>query len=334
MDLLLNSDEQGVVDATASYLAESMPVARLHKENAAGLLPEQRSALAELGWFGLPIDATAGGHGMTVVEEMLVMHEAGRYLAPVETLAICLATRVAAAANKRELVDSLVAGEVSVAIAPGAGTETRIRVLGAARPALLLRFDGDEARLEALTPESMKLVPCLDKSTPMAWVSRGDRETVATAPAEPVLRDARLLSAAMQVGAAEAVTDMIVEYARIRETFGRPIGSYQAVRHPCADMAVRAHVARAQLYLAAVCVRDGRPDAELQVNAAKLMSDHAAIENTEANIQLHGGIAVTDEHDAHLFLKRANTLWRCFGHCSLLKDILAAQPLNEDCAAA
>jgi alkylation response protein AidB-like acyl-CoA dehydrogenase len=333
MDLLLNSDEQGVVDATAGFLADAMPVARLHKEGSAGLSEEQRRSLAQLGWFGLSIDAGDGGHGMTIIEEMLVMREAGRFLAPVEALAICLAARVAAQASCRDVVEGLVSGETSVAIAPGSVVGNRMRMLGTTDANLVLRFDGMYARLEIGDNETGEVVPCLDKATPMAWAPIAGRKMLACVDAAPVLRDARLLSAAMQVGIAEAVTHMIVEYARIRETFGRPIGSYQAVRHPCAEMVTRAHVARAQLYFAAVCVRDKRVDSELQANAAKVLADCAAVENTDANIQLHGGIAVTDEHDAHLYMKRANLLLRCFGHKSVLREILGSDSGVEASAA-
>jgi alkylation response protein AidB-like acyl-CoA dehydrogenase len=130
--------------------------------------------------------------------------------------------------------------------------------------------------------------------------------------------------AAMQLGVSEAVRDMIVEYAKVRETFGRPIGSYQAVRHPCAEMALRCEASRAQLFVAAISLRDGLADAALQINAAKLIANDAAIKNVGTNLQLHGGIGTTDEHDAHLFLKRAHMTARWFGGDKVvLKEILA-----------
>ena len=104
-------------------------------------------------------------------------------------------------------------------------------------------------------------------------------------------------------------------------TKGRALlGAYQAVRHPCADMAVRCEAARAQLYAAAVSRRDGRADAAAQIAAAKLLANAAAVKNADWNIQLHGGIAVTMEHDAHLYMKRANLLSRLFGADRVLLD--------------
>ena len=117
-----------------------------------------------------------------------------------------------------------------------------------------------------------------------------------------------LHAAALSVGLAETARDMIVEYAKVRHTFGRPIGAYQAVRHPCADMAVRCVEAKAQLYAAAVAWADGREDADVQVYSARVLADHAALKNADDNIQLHGGIGVTDEFDAHYLIKRANVM--------------------------
>ena len=99
----------------------------------------------------------------------------------------------------------------------------------------------------------------------------------------------------------------------MRETFGKKIGSWQAVRHPCADMAVRLEAARSQLWFAAAAMKEGRADAAVHLDAAKLLANQAAMANADSNMQLHGGIGVTDEHSAHLFLKHALVLSKMFG---------------------
>jgi alkylation response protein AidB-like acyl-CoA dehydrogenase len=129
----------------------------------------------------------------------------------------------------------------------------------------------------------------------------------------------------MLVGMGEAALDLIVEYAKVRETFGRPIGTYQAVRHTCADMAVRLEAARAQLWYAATAAKEDRADAPVHIDAAKHLANETAMQCVDANIQLHGGIGVTDEHDAHLLLKHCMLLTRLFGSKrALLKDLLHA----------
>jgi alkylation response protein AidB-like acyl-CoA dehydrogenase len=132
--------------------------------------------------------------------------------------------------------------------------------------------------------------------------------------AEPrIAHLARLGAAAMLVGMAEAALAMICDYAQVRETFGRKIGAWQAVRHPIADMAVRVEAARAQLWFAAAAIKEERDDAPAHLSAAGLLAERAARDNADANIQLHGGIGVTDEHDAHLLLKQALLVSRLFG---------------------
>jgi alkylation response protein AidB-like acyl-CoA dehydrogenase len=130
----------------------------------------------------------------------------------------------------------------------------------------------------------------------------------------------------MQVGIAETALALIVEYAKVRETFGRKIGTYQAVRHACADMALRAEAARCQLWSAAAAVKEERSDAHVHVDAAQHLANRAAVQNADANIQLHGGIGVTTEHPAHVLLKHGLLLTRLFGSKrTLLARLLHAE---------
>jgi alkylation response protein AidB-like acyl-CoA dehydrogenase len=122
-----------------------------------------------------------------------------------------------------------------------------------------------------------------------------------------------VLISAMLVGVAEATRDMGVEYAKQRVQYGKPIGSYQAIKHPCADMATRCEAAVSLLLFAALAVREGRPDAVFQVAAAKRIATQAALENSRANVQIHGGMGYTWEHDAHLYVTRARVLNQVFG---------------------
>jgi alkylation response protein AidB-like acyl-CoA dehydrogenase len=101
---------------------------------------------------------------------------------------------------------------------------------------------------------------------------------------------------------------MAVAYAKVREQFGRPIGSFQAVKHHCANMAIAARSARDQVTFAAIAIDDGREDAALQVECALLTAGEAALENAGKNIQIHGGIGFSDEADPHLILKRTRVL--------------------------
>ena len=147
-----------------------------------------------------------------------------------------------------------------------------------------------------------------------------DLPVAASSSGDHVWQMGQLATAAQLVGIAEAVLDQIVDYAKVRETFGRKIGSWQAVRHPCADMAVRLEAARSQLWFAATAMKEGRSDAVVHLDAAKHQANQAAAANADTNIQLHGGIGVTDEHHAHLYMKHALVLAKLFGG---KRDLLA-----------
>jgi alkylation response protein AidB-like acyl-CoA dehydrogenase len=140
-------------------------------------------------------------------------------------------------------------------------------------------------------------------------------------------RDGALLTAALQVGHAAEALDLAVAYAKERQQFGTPIGSFQAVKHMCADMLVRAEVARAAVH-AAACLADAPDVVETEatvvgctldqlldrsVGGAKLLADEAALGNARAAIQVHGGMGFTWEVPLHLHLKRSRLLATTFG---------------------
>jgi alkylation response protein AidB-like acyl-CoA dehydrogenase len=117
-------------------------------------------------------------------------------------------------------------------------------------------------------------------------------------------RAAVALSAEM-CGAAQRVLEITVDYAKMRTTFGKPIGSYQAVKHKCADMLIEIENAKSLTYYAAWAVDEDDPEAVMAVSMAKAAASDAGRKVCAAGIQLHGGIGMTWEHDLHLFLKRA-----------------------------
>jgi alkylation response protein AidB-like acyl-CoA dehydrogenase len=118
---------------------------------------------------------------------------------------------------------------------------------------------------------------------------------------------------------------MSVEYAKVRQQFGKPIGSFQAVKHRCADMAVRAEVARSATTYAAVAVRDAAPDADFQTAVAKVLCGDAYLKNAADNVQNHGGMGFTWECDAHLFVKRSRAFDASVGSRRSQLDALVAQ---------
>jgi alkylation response protein AidB-like acyl-CoA dehydrogenase len=125
---------------------------------------------------------------------------------------------------------------------------------------------------------------------------------------ESELARLRLNAAAALAGIAQTALEMGVAYAGVREQFGRPIGTFQAVKHHCANMVTAARCARDQTNFAAVALDEGRADAQLQIECAFFVAGTAALENAGKNIQIHGGMGFSDEADPHLLLKRAQLL--------------------------
>ena len=140
---------------------------------------------------------------------------------------------------------------------------------------------------------------------------------------ERTLDLARIALAAEQVGAAEMCLDMSVEYANVRQQFGRPIGSFQAIKHKCADMLMMVESARSAAFYASALAGQGEPDLEEAASSAKAFCSDAFFHCAAENIQIHGGIGFTWEHAAHMYFKRAKATEGLFGAPSFHRERFA-----------
>lgn len=303
MYLAPDGHEVEIAEAAGAFVAQALPIARLHTPGSADLAADARARFGEMGWFALAVPESGGGSGLSAVEHALFFREAGRQCAPVDLLAQCLAANLTGDAD-------IVSGKQGVALLVADGATWRL--IGAADSALALQVTRDEAVLYPLAGVTTTARPALDPANSLGVVSTLP-DSVERLAGDHVWQFGQLGAAAMLLGVAEAALDLIVDYAKIRETFGRKIGSWQAVRHPCADLAVRIEAARAQLWYAAAATKEARADAATHLDVAKHLANCAALAATDTTIQLHGGIGVTDEHDAHLLLKHALLLSRLFG---------------------
>jgi alkylation response protein AidB-like acyl-CoA dehydrogenase len=320
MYLVPDGDELEIANAAAVFLADAMTIERLHGTDPADMAPDLRRQLADMGWYGLALSEEAGGSGLTAVEFALFFREVGRQCGPIDVVAQCLAAMTVADDTLRAEFTSGAVG-VALAVTDGDG----LRIFGSKSAAYALLANRNEAKLIALDGVSAENRPSLDPSTSMRLVG-ATATAVASCSGDYVWQMGQLATAAQLVGISEAALEQIVDYAKVRETFGKKIGSWQAVRHPCADMAVRLEAARSQLWFAATALKEGRSDAGAHLDAAKHLANLAAAANTDSNIQLHGGIGVTDEHHAHLYMKHALVLIKLFGaRRDLLGRLLGAQ---------
>lgn len=338
MDLLPTQEQEEIARSTASFLAKELPITRLREllDGPSAIDRAVWARAAALGWFALGLAEDVGGVGYGLAEEVLVFREIGRALAPGPMVATVLAARLAGRAGRSELAASITAGDIVVGLGvprPGAPAEIGDRVSGeldlldGAWADLVLVAAPTGAALIAVSDLlDVEEISCIDEATRLA---RGRAEIVTAAAfapteAEDLYRRGAVLTSAMLVGIAEATRDQATDFAKNRVQFGKPIGSYQAIKHSCVDMAIRSEAAVSQLFFAALAVDTDRPDAAFQASAAKIVASDAARRNTAANVQIHGGMGFTFEQDAHLYAKRAQVLEQVFGptvyHLALTLD--------------
>jgi alkylation response protein AidB-like acyl-CoA dehydrogenase len=296
------TDEQELIrDSIAQLLARALPIERLREHKAAGAASERAiwTELVDIGLFRFGLPEASGGIGYGLPEEVLAARAFGRHCVSLSVLATMLAAHVADAANETRVRDALMDGSERAAFAnPLGGGE--VQLLDATECTWLL-MPGPMLQLGARAQATgSRDARSIDETLLLARV-RVDAVQFMRAD---IAGRASLLLAAYLVGNAQATLDMAVAYAGVREQFGQPIGAFQAIKHSCADMAVRAAGAEAQtFYTAALSASSGGIDAE--VACARWLAREAAIGNAKANIQIHGGMGFTAECDAHLFLKRA-----------------------------
>jgi len=147
---------------------------------------------------------------------------------------------------------------------------------------------------------------------------------------ESTLQIAAVALAAEQVGAAQKCLEMSTEYAKLRVQFGRPIGSFQAIKHKCADMLLEVESAKSAAYYAAWAIADGTDEVPTVASLAKAYCSDAFASAAAENIQIHGGIGFTWEHDAHLYYRRAKSSEQFLGSASLHRDRLAQRLLAAE----
>lgn len=326
MELLPSPEEQEMIDTVDNFLTKKLSISHARERISAGRIAlddAARREVAELGIFSLALPETADGAGCSVVEESLVYVPFGRHLAPLGFLAATVAARLAHSAAATEARDSIASGVTAVGLGVGS-TDTSVdeqvagplQVFDRPESGYVLVVSSDGKRLSLIDAEEVvgDERPCLDATISLTdVVDLSPTDAIVAKADEQLSLVGTLLVTAMMSGVADAARDQAVSYASEREQFGRPIGVNQAIKHPCADMAVRCEAATSLLSFAAVAVRDGRPDAAFQVAAAKHIAGSAARLNARANVQINGGMGYTWEHDAHMLLSRALVLDHCFG---------------------
>jgi alkylation response protein AidB-like acyl-CoA dehydrogenase len=300
----LSDDQRALRDGVRSLLAGAFPMARVRKGFDRAMWDE----LGEAGVFGLLAD------GFGWADAAIVFEELGRAVVPGPLVWGLLA-------HDPDRPPRVTGGVER----PAGGAPVLVEQLDALEVLVVLDADG----VHELEPGALAATPVAWPLDPLSPVSRlpalprGERIGGPDDATQWRLRG-RVLTAAFAVGLAAAGCDLAVAYARERQQFGRPIGAFQAVKHLCAEMAVRAEVARAATHAAAVHLDDpGLGGIERAVSGAKLLAGEAAVANGRGATQVHGGMGFTWEVDVHLYLKRAWLLDTVFGSADLHADVVA-----------
>lgn len=338
MDLLPAPEQEEIVATVRDQLDRQFALNDLATHDGDDLVVDRDlwRRCAGLGWFGLGLEEDLGGVGYTLVEEALLFAELGSHATPGPFLATVLAARLAARTGEGELSSSILAGDTLVALAeaeqaasvtPGVASG-RFRVTDHGGADLLLVVGADpSAGMAVVDAAPVHVEASLDPLVPLGVVELdGVVPVTAAADSSELALRATVLVAAELAGNAAATAAQSTEYAKDREQFGRPIGSFQAVKHRCADMAARAEAATASTRYASLAVAANGADGPFHAHAAWVVAAEAAVTNAQTNVQNHGGIGFTWEHTAHRFVTRAQYLVRTMGDRRHHLAALLAEP--------
>jgi alkylation response protein AidB-like acyl-CoA dehydrogenase len=310
LDFRINADQEALQQGVRRFCEGRIAIDRLRElEEKEAFDRSLWDDLAEMGIFQLRMPETAGGLGLSSADAVLVFEELGRSLAPGPLVWSHLAAPWIEGAGAGEVV---VGGLDLISAAP---RPYLVEYWAHLDVLLLLRPEG-LFRVDPKTLDAQPIATPLDPLTPMHHVTslpRGERLAESDVARQLWLEGAALVSGQL-LGIAEAALERALDYAKKREQFGQVIGSFQAIKHLCADMFVRQEVARAGAYAAGATLDHPEVgDLERAVGSGKITAGDAAMKNARACIQIHGGMGYTWEVPAHYFLKRTWVLESIFG---------------------
>ncbi|HTM84274.1 MAG TPA: acyl-CoA dehydrogenase family protein [Mycobacterium sp.] len=346
-DLLYSDTEEALRASVRRLLADQCPpdaVVGLYDQDPPDFSGVWRTLAVDLGVAGLLVPEHLGGAGASAREAAVVAEEIGRAVAPLPFLSSAvLATSALLAAGHTDTVAALASGAVTAALAvpltaaPGdpiagvsvgadglTGTVTSVADAGTADLLVVPVAGADGLELHVVSPATagVEITPVLtlDMTRPLADVrfsgavsERVDTPGSAAAAMQVALQTGAALLASEQLGIAQWCFETTLAYVKGRKQFGRAIGSYQAIKHRVVEMWLQVGNAGAAARYAADTCASGDADAPVAAAIAASYCGDAAVRVAEECIQLHGGIGMTWEYPAHLYLKRAKSDQLAFG---------------------
>jgi alkylation response protein AidB-like acyl-CoA dehydrogenase len=325
----LSEDQELLRSATADFIAGDCALEsnrQIAEAEGEGFSRAHWAKLAELGYLGLIAGESVGGQGLGAVELAIVCHEMGKVCFPGPYLDVLIAAKAIEASGAANDVAAAVARGEEIVVAvhrdrvwPNQPASLAYRDAHVEGTAYFVPYGASADRLLVLVRDDTVLADGPFSSEPMESLEEMTRfaEVRFDNPARRLgdralahaLTDLTAVGAAAHaLGLCESAMQRTIAYSRERQTFGKPIGSYQGLQHRMADMLVRTESARSVVYHAAWSVAAGTADAALVAACARAYAVAAARGISEQAIQIHGGNGFTWEYDVHCFLKRALTL--------------------------
>jgi alkylation response protein AidB-like acyl-CoA dehydrogenase len=343
------SEDQVALREGASALLDGLASSdrvRLVVEAGGGVDDALWAAMVEQGWAAVAVPEDAGGLGLGPVEVAVLAEEIGAHAGPGPVVPTVLALDALVAGGATPLVERLVEGGIGcvawsrdpgAVTAQGQGDSWTLTGRPAPTPyapsaavAVVSAQAPDGPALFAVDLEEIgrpEREPAMDRTREVGWLRLDGapaQRIGETAAVEALIDRGAVYACAEMLGGAAHVLDMSVEYAKERVQFGRPIGSFQAVKHRCADMLVDVEGMRSTTYWAAWCLAAGDAEASVAASTAKVWCVDASKRVMASALQVHGGIGFTWEHDLHLFMKRAQLDQLELGDAAYHRDRLAA----------
>ncbi|MCF6472068.1 acyl-CoA dehydrogenase [Nonomuraea sp. MG754425] len=307
MNFGLSDDQRALAETVRDVLHAHCPPAALRTERRPGW-----KRLAELGFFGLLQPAEAGGLGLDLVDVLPALEETGRACLPGPVVETAVLAPFLLAGTPE-----LASGAVSVGVLPPG----QAYLADADLADLLVVVRDGQARLAPRARALLTPRRGVDPCRPLFEVRLSGAEAL-SGPVGPALERATVATAAQLIGVARELLSVTVGYARARTQFGAPIGSFQAVKHHLADVAVAVEFAAPLVYRAALTA--GSDDAERDTSAAKAAAGDAATLAARVALQVHGAIGYTEELDLRFWLARAWSLSAAYGTTAAHRERLRA----------
>ncbi|MGH3666627.1 MAG: acyl-CoA dehydrogenase family protein [Egibacteraceae bacterium] len=325
-----SAEQYQLRDAARDFFAGECPPSHVRAmwDHETGRSPQLWSKMAEIGFVGLTVPEGHGGLGMNEVDLVLLLEEGGRAALPeplLETTAVGSPTLAEAGtdAQRQVWLPRIAAGKAVVTLQLGGSA-----LVTDAHVADLLLCERDGA-LHAVPADRFNAVvqPSMDGARRVFTVEAetGDDTRLAGGPeaAAKAYDRAAWATAAVLNGIAQRLLDMTVAYVGRREQFGRPVGSFQAVKHKLAETLLAVETSKPATWYAALVIATDAPDRADAVSVAKSYATEAERKANAESLQCHGGIGFTWEHDLHLWLKRGKALEAAFGSATWHRARLA-----------